>query len=433
MIRTSKHKIDYSNSKKLEKYIAFLTEMRRVAGIYVDFLWNTHYEWCSKGKTNVMDITKEQLEVPPFFDYNLIPCETTLSGRAKSSLITQCCGIVKACTEKHRRRLYLLEEKKKNNEEIPKKLQENIDNFKPQKPNTDYINLEISSKCSDFQKSEKNYFEGFLRLKSLGVDKDTFGMIKIPIKFHKQANNWKNKKAEMLQSFLLCNNKIEIRWKLEVPLKKEGREVGADQGKIDILVLSDKQVTLKTNKQGISQEMIIDKLARRKKGSKNFRQTQKERENFVNYTINRLNFSGIRKLNLEKIVNINFGKRMSRKMKHWLNTLIVNKTKRICEELGVQVAEQSSAYKSQRCSCCGIVLKKNRKGKEYFCHNCGNMIDADLNASINHEVNLPDVPFWLSNLHLNKTEGFFWKPEGFFKVNGEEFRVPHSLKNVIVN
>jgi len=398
MIRTSKHKIDYSNSKKLEKYTNFLTEMRKVAGIYVDFLWNTHYEWFSKGKTNIMDINKEQLEIPPFFDYNLIPCETTLSARAKSSLVTQCCGIVKACTEKQRRRLYLLEEKKKNNEEIPKKLQENINKLKPQKPNTDSINLEISSKCSDFQKSEKNYFEGFLRLRSLGK---TFGMIKIPIKFHKQSNNWKNKKAEMLQSFLLCNNKIEIRWKLEVPLKKEGREVGADQGKIDVLVLSDRQVTLKTNKHGISQEMIINKLARRKKGSKNFRQTQNERENFVNYTINRLNFSDIKTLKLEKIVNINFGKRTSRKMKHWLNTLIVNKTKRICEELGVQVFEQSSAYKSQRCSCCGIVLKKNRKGKEYFCHNCGNMIDADLNASINHEVNLPDVPFWLCNLNLN--------------------------------
>jgi len=429
MIRTSKHKTSYSNIHKLENYGAFLKEMRRVAKFYVDYLWNTHYEWKDKKDIlRTMDIAKEKLEVPPYFDYNSIPIETNLSGRAKSSLITQCCGIVKACTEKQRRRLYLLEEKKSNNEVISEKLLENIEKFKPQKPNTENINIEVSSKCSDFEKIESDFFEGFLRLKCLG---DDFEMIKIPIKFHKQSNKWKGK-AEMLNSFLLCNDKIEIRWKLEVPLKKEGIEVGADQGKDDVLYLSDNQVTPKTNKHGKSLDSIMDKLTRRKYGSKNFKQSQEERKNFINFCINRLNFSHIKKVNLEKIININFGRRMSRKMKRWVSTLIRDKAMRLLEELGVQVKEQSSAYRSQRCSHCGIVLKKNRKGKEYFCHNCGFMIDADYNASINHEVELPDVPIWLSILHLNRTKGFFWKPEGFFGVDGEELRVPHSQEKEVI-
>jgi hypothetical protein len=49
--------------------------------------------------------------------------------------------------------------------------------------------------------------------------------------------------------------------------------------------------------------------------------------------------------------------------------------------------------------------------------------DADLNASLNHEVDLPDVPYGLRILKLNR-KGFFWKSEGFFNLEGEEFTVP---------
>ena len=47
---------------------------------------------------------------------------------------------------------------------------------------------------------------------------------------------------------------------------------------------------------------------------------------------------------------------------------------------------------------------------------------------MNHEVDLPEVPIFVSNLHLNKTEGFYWKPEGFFRLDGKELRVPCSEK-----
>lgn len=431
MIRTSKHLLSYSNTNKLENYKSFVTEMRRIAKIYVDYLWNTHYEYKdNKGNLKILDIKNNQMDVPPYFDYNLIKVETKLSARALSSLITQCCGIVKACTEKHRRIQFIIKEKQYNNEKISDKLLENLEKTKPSQPETKNINMELSSKCLDYQKINSKSFEGYLRLKCLGK---SFGFIKIPIKFHKQSNKWKKLNFEMLNSFLLSENKIEIRWKSEVPIKSSGITVGADQGKNDVLTLSDGQVTPKFNKHGKSLDSILDKLTRRKRGSKNFKQAQDERKNFVNYSINKLNLSNIRKMNLEEIKNITYKKRYSRKMVHWLNTLIRDKTKRFCEELGVQVAEQSSAFRSQRCSCCGIVLKRNRKGKEYFCTNCGHMIDADLNASINHEIELPEVPFWLSRLHLNLTEGFFWKPEGFFDVNGEEFRVPHSQEKCVVN
>ena len=116
---------------------------------------------------------------------------------------------------------------------------------------------------------------------------------------------------------------------------------------------------------------------------------------------------------------------ISRYMKCWTNSFIVDKLKSVSEMHGVHVKEQDSTYRSQRCSDCGMVHKSNRKGKSYECINCGNIIDADLNASLNHVIELPEVPFEMRNLKLNR-KGFFWKSDGFFSLDGEEFTVPLS-------
>jgi predicted RNA-binding Zn-ribbon protein involved in translation (DUF1610 family) len=113
-------------------------------------------------------------------------------------------------------------------------------------------------------------------------------------------------------------------------------------------------------------------------------------------------------------------------MSHWCNTLIRDKLLRKCEELGVQVIQQDSTYRSQRCHQCGLVRKANRKGKEYRCSNCDLICDADLNAAMNHEQDLPRVPYNLRKLQKNRGKGFFWKSSGFFEVTGEELRVPLS-------
>jgi putative transposase len=93
-------------------------------------------------------------------------------------------------------------------------------------------------------------------------------------------------------------------------------------------------------------------------------------------------------------------------LSHWTNTLIRDKVEQICEDNGVTLIHQSSTYRSQRCSECGTVRKANRKGKIYSCKTCGLVIDADLNAAINHEKNLPEIPYTLRNMKLNKGYGF---------------------------
>ena len=111
----------------------------------------------------------------------------------------------------------------------------------------------------------------------------------------------------------------------------------------------------------------------------------------------------------------------NRKMSHWTNTLIRDKVESLCEELGVQVKHQSSTYRSQRCSECGMVRKGNRKGKTYTCKNCGLVIDSYYNASKNHEISLPEIPYGFRNLKLNR-KGFFWLETGLFDLEGRSLQ-----------
>jgi transposase len=347
-----------------------------------------------------------------------------LSARAKKCILTQVLGIIKATTEKRRKRLFvfnkLCEENKYN-----ERLQQNLDKFHTLKPNLENINFEFNSICMDFQKSD-GFFNGFLQLSSIG---NTFGKLRLPIKFHR--NNKKYQDWKMMNSFLIGKDFINIRWEKEIELKTEGLEIGGDQGKLTILTLSDRQITPKTDNHGHSLDSVIEKLSNKKKGSIAFIKAQKHRKNFINWSINQLNFNNIKHIKLEEVININFGKRCSRLMSHWTNTIIRDKISSRCQESGVRFTLQSCTYRSQRCSQCGLVRKSNRKGKVYVC-GCGYSDDADFNASCNHEQTLPNIPTKLRVLNLNR-KGFYWKENGFYTLEGVELTVPLYPTNNFFN
>jgi putative transposase len=54
------------------------------------------------------------------------------------------------------------------------------------------------------------------------------------------------------------------------------------------------------------------------------------------------------------------------------------------EMVGINVIRTREEYTSQKCSCCGVVRKSNRKYRGlYVCTDCGMVLNADVNASIN--------------------------------------------------
>jgi len=411
MIRTTNHTLKFSNTNKLNKLQEFISEYRRVSGLILDQIWENGYKWEVKNKNYEFNVNENKLDHPKFIDYNSFDIKTNLSARALSSLVTQLCGIIGASVEKQRKRLYQWE--KTPNSQLEKKIEQN----KPQKPDISKLNPELSSKCVDIEKVEGE-FNYFVRLKSIGKD---YGFIKLPVKLHK--HNKKYKDWELKNSFLLNENWINFRWETKVEKKQNGIVVGCDQGKKDVVTLSNGIVPPKTNLHGKSLDSIMLSLSKCKKGSKRFQKKQQERKNFINWSINRLNLSEVKQVNLEKVWNINFKSKTSRLMSHWTNTLIRDKLLSTCELHGVHVKEQSCTYRSQRCSCCGMVRKSQRKSKLYKCKECGSEIDSDLNAALNHEIELPDIPWELRREQRNR-KGFYWLESGFFDLNRVEFRVP---------
>lgn len=78
-------------------------------------------------------------------------------------------------------------------------------------------------------------------------------------------------------------------------------------------------------------------------------------------------------------------------------------------------------YTSKRCSCCGWVRSKNRKGKRFKCDKCGFTADADFNASLNILADLRPIGRQERLLHKSKI-GFYWNEAR------EELIVPFAPK-----
>lgn len=423
MIRTTKHSIKFCNNGKVEKLNIFLDECLRVAQVYLDYLWDNKISWFIKNKSYTMDIQRDLLEHPSMLsnvevENQIKDFKSTLTARARKCVLTQVCGIIGASLEKQRKRLFIFE-KLCNDNIYNEMLYNRIQVNKPTKPNIENTNFEFNSICADFKPIKSKEFNGYLQLKSIG---ETFGVIRIPIKFHRR--NKKYADWQMKPSFLIGREYVDIRWEREIPpLKTEGITVGCDQGLKTIATFSDKQTTPNADKHGHTLDSIINKMARKRKGSQAFQAAQAHRKNFIKHSINQLNFREIKQINLEEIKNIGHKNPTNRKLSHWTNTIIRDTIIDRCEIMGVAIKQQSSTYRSQRCSCCGLVRKSNRKGKEYFCSNCGLDIDADYNASLNHEIELPDVPQKLRDLNLNRA-GFYWRNTGFYDLGGVELTVP---------
>ena len=175
-------------------------------------------------------------------------------------------------------------------------------------------------------------------------------------------------------------------WSSDVCSSDLGRTLGADQGLNEILTLSDGQTT------NTSMAEILAAIARKRRGSQAQRRKITQRDNLIREQLNNLDFSGVGKVNLEQVKDLRKGKRTSAILTHWNYALIENKMRDLSETEGFVLQMNSSAYRSQRCSGCGVVRKSNRTGKQYACA-CGTCMDADLNAAKNHEIDLPQIPF----------------------------------------
>jgi len=303
-------------------------------------------------------------------------------------------------------------------------LQRKIDCRKLTKPVVKNLNVELDSRFVDIRESTGGAFDLFIQVEQIGNKKK----LRLPIKHTRVSRKWLTC-GKLKPSVRVNNENLVLYFEVpEAPLNGS-RTLGADQGLTTTLSLSDGQVT-KANKDGYDLAKITRIIARRQKGSHRFAEAVSHRKNYVNWSLNQLNFKGVKQVNFEKIHDLRRGRKASRYLSHWCYPLIKQKLVRLSEDKGFLFVEQDNRFRSQRCARCGWVHKSNRKGKTFRCTNtgCDYFADSDLNAASNHEIVLPAWNQEAWQQHLNRTSGFFWNPDVTQVAEGREPIVPDTQK-----
>lgn len=330
MIRQSRVSLKFTNKNKLKNLNSLLEEMLRVENLYIDELW------------------KQQNFKSKFVDFKV---NTFLSARLQQALGKQALENIKSQRK----------------------------NKKKHKPNVKKISFNLDNRFFDVKQG--NFFNIFLRLSS--IKNKTY--IKIPIKFHKHYNKLLEQGFILKNSIKILkrNNKIFIDFifeKEQPELKIEGDTIGFDCGYKKLLVSSNGDFI------GKNFEILYLKISRKKQGSKAFKKSLIERNNKINEILNSLDMSNIREVVVEDLKNVKhkskLRKKFNNKLQRWSYPKVLEKLSHICEENGILFTKVNPRYTSQKCSCCGLIQKDNRKGERYEC-SCGNIMDADLNAAIN--------------------------------------------------
>lgn len=412
------------NIGKQNILLIFLSEYRKVVTFYIDFIWNNKINYNVNGIVKTLDIQNKIYEYPKYcpaiFIYN-----SYLSMRALKCAQNQALNCIKKIIAKKKKYQYVRGKLILLGQDTSK-IDKKIASIKISAPKlNDNFGAEINAHCCEFIEEQQNkYFNGFINLFYLFkkhtkyYNKD----ILIPIKYTKISNKYKSK-GILKKSFSISEKSVKLIWEYDRRLPKIiGNIIGADTGLNTVVSLSDGQQT-REDIHGHNLSTIVDKLCRKKKGSVAFKKASAHRANYVNWSINQLNFSNIKQINLEKITNFGFGDgSKSKRSRYWKNSLIQEKLISSAIEQGVLVQFEESFYMSQRCFQCGFVSKKNRKKDKFLCMNCKHSNQADLNAAQNHTVNLPPT-FSLKDV-LKIKKQFFFQKNGFFEENGVEITVP---------
>lgn len=427
LIKSSRHKI-HPTTTKAQRLQCFVEEYKSFAQAIVDHVWILGY--------NDYHPTKNKYKHPKFFDSTFLSTfKTSLGGMLRQTAGLQALAMLKSATTKHSKRVYMLkkiqqkENKAEKDSDNIKRLQSKINGSSLIKPTLcDKFKITISrpdvvKTLTHNKRGIKFSFDEFIKLSLAG----SAGNILVPLNHHKHSKKLSKKgmNRKLTAINLLGNNLIDLIWEIEQPEKvKDGKTVGCDQGITTCVTMSDGQIT-KDNAHGWNLTKIQHRLAKRKGESKGFKRTQELRKNYINWSLNQLNFNGTSIVNLEKVFQIRKGKCVSKFQKSWSYPLIRQKLIELSDAKGFSVVEVPSKFRSQRCNACGYVNKSNRKGKTFVCKKCSHTDDADMNAASNLELCLPEVPFWVFKQQINRKEGFFWTTEG---VVLEEQVIPPDIK-----
>ena len=252
---------------------------------------------------------------------------------------------------------------------------------KKHKPTLNRIVLELDSRFVDI-KQDVNHFDIWIRLSSIGNKI----IINMPSQKHIHFNHFLEDGWTIKKSIRLRINEngyfVDIFFEKDAPaLRKTGKQKAIDIGYKKLIVSSDGEF--------IGDSSIYEKIARKKQGSKSFKRALVERDELVNTACKALDLDNVKELFAEDLKGVKhkskgkIRKKFNNKLQRWSHRDVLCKLSMLCEESGIFFKKLPPQYSSQRCSSCGEIHKKSRKGELFKCVSCNFESDADLNASLN--------------------------------------------------
>jgi len=123
--------------------------------------------------------------------------------------------------------------------------------------------------------------------------------------------------------------------------------------------------------------------------SKSYNRCLNEIKHYIGGCVNKIPFKKLDLIVMEDLKGIikntkgRTNKKLRKQLGHWNLELVYERIQNKCELNRVWFAKVLSDYTSQGCSVCHLIDKRSRKQEKYECIHCGNIMDADTNASIN--------------------------------------------------
>lgn len=380
MIKRTQHSLKFITAKKREMLDNLFVEYQRVVNEFIGLYWNEKKLASKATATQWRRIA------------------TWLCGKAVKCAYRQAIQIIKATQDRNKKRIYKAYQrvyayaKKKNKPwaiviqkwsewSIGKKFRDRVKfpvfNGNSIDLNSDLVTIYESPKMKEFDLA--------VRLGSIFGNRIS---LLLPTKkhalFNKHVNNGYTVNSSVQLRRIDGNLYVNLFLEKEKPeVKTTGKVKGIDVGIKKLMVTSEGEFL------GSEIESKIQKLKRRKRGSKNSKQTIEEIKSYIGQQVNKLNLDDTCAVVLEDLEVQNMQKHGKSSKEHrktlgnWNSRLLFGRVMNRADENRVSTFFVQPAYSSQECSSCKVICKESRKGERYECKHCGASLDADYNASIN--------------------------------------------------
>ena len=374
MIRSLKFSLSRSNLGKLEKLEVFHEMYMEDLKFYIELLKN------------------EQLPIQSFLSTKLLPINKIKHSQIRLSIYQQAVSIIRSNINLAKKRIYKKYKKLYYKCSKENKHQRFLDkHFKDL--NINYlkrINIDLK-KCSmilgqnliDFENGKS--FDEFVRIR-LPWNKENKKIgetINLPFNFYKYSRKYSNWNRRNTISIIKQNNQffLTLFFEKEEVKKSNQQVVGLDIGYNKLISDSNGVHWGKELKE------IYNRLSKKKRGSKNYKQLLHYKMCKINEVVNKfINFYKDTNFVCENLKNVKHAsklyKSLNNKLQYWSYRQVLDKLDQLSEIEGFNLTKIDPAYTSQTCSKCGSIIKSNRNGEFYNC-SCGLLIDADTNAAIN--------------------------------------------------